>query len=238
MSKRLMQLYFNFIYNPLYDLTVAQTSPYQRLQRECIDKLQFESNDSVLCVGVGTGNEIIRIIERNGDVSIVGVDTSLKALHRAYQKAVRHGKEIAIFQMDAHRLELADESFDKVVCLHVMGFLEDDRKGTEEIIRVLKSKGQCVITYPSGTGGFELGVEIARSVWRDLRSGQFNKAAKQCFATLAGGIAYAPGAYWVRPRQGFYSRESLKGMLDSLGIRDYHIDEDKPYQDFIVYGEK
>lgn len=237
MGKKLMQLYFNFIYTPLYDLTVAQISPYQRLQRECIDKLQFESNDSVLCVGVGTGNEILRIMERNGDVSIVGVDTSPRALRRAYQKAAEHGKEIAIVQMDAHRLELADESFDKVVCLHVMGFLEDDRKATEEIIRVLEQEGQFVITYPSGAG-FKLRGEIARSVWCHLRSGRFVKAARQCFATIVGGIAYAPGASWVRPSQGFYSYESLKGMLDTLGLTAYHIDEDKAYQDFIVYGEK
>ena len=237
MSKKLLRLYFNLIYNPLYDLTVAQISSYQRFQRECIDKLQFESDDSVLCVGVGTGNEILRIMERNCDVSIVGVDTSLKALRRAYHKARRHGKDIDIFRMDAHRLELADESFDKVLCVHVMGFLEDDRTATQEIIRVLKRGGQFVITYPSGAG-FKLGGEIARSVWCDLRSGRYGKVARQCFATVVGGIAYAPAASWVRPRQGFYSWESLKGMLDTLGLRDYHIDEDRPYQDFIVYGEK
>lgn len=238
MSKKLMRLYFDFIYNPLYDLTVAQTSPYQRFQWECINKLQFESDDSVLCVGVGTGNEILRILERNCDVSIVGVDTSLKALRRAYQKAKRHSKEIAIFQMDAHRLELADDSFDKAVCVHVMGFLEDDRTATQEIVRVLKRGGQLVITYPSGSGSIKLGREIARSVWSDLRSGRYGKAARQCFGTVVGGIAYAPGASWVRPRQGFYCLESLKGMLDTLGLRDYHIDEDRAYQDFIVYGEK
>ncbi|MCK5654140.1 MAG: methyltransferase domain-containing protein [Dehalococcoidia bacterium] len=238
MSKKLMQLYFNVIYNPLYDLTVAQVSPYQRFQRECIDKLQFESDDAVLCVGVGTGNEIVRIMERNCDVSIVGVDTSLKALRRAYQKARRHGKDIDIFRMDAHRLELADESFDKVLCVHVMGFLEDDRTATQEIVRVLKRGGQFVITYPSGSGSIELGGEIARSIWSDLRSKRYGKAVKQCFATIIAGIAYAPGAYWVKPRQGFYSHESLKDMLDALGFRDYHIDEDRLYQDFIVYGEK
>lgn len=238
LSKRLMHLYFDFIYTPLYDLTVAQTSPYQRFQRECIEKLQFESNESVLCVGVGTGNEILSIMKRNCDLRIVCLDISPKALRRAYQKAMRHGKEIAIFEMDAHRLELADESFDKVVCVHVMGFLEDDRKATQEIVRVLKRGGQYVITYPSGTGGLELGGEIARSVWHDLKSGRFGKAVRQCFSTIVAGIAYTPGASWVRPHQGFYSHESLKGMLDTLGLRAYHIDEDKAYQDFIVYGEK
>lgn len=233
-----MQLYFDFVYTPLYDLTVAQTSPYQRFEQECISKLQFENKDSVLCVGVGTGNEILRILERNCDIRIVGVDTSPRALRGAYQKALRHGKDIAALQMDAHRLELADKSFDKVLCIHVMGFLEDDRKATQEIMRVLKRGGQYVITYPSGAGSLQLGGEIARSVWRDLRSGRYGRAAKQCFAVIVGGITYAPGACWVRPRQGFYSRDSLKGMLETLELRDYRIDEDRAYQDFIVYGQK
>ena len=53
-----MQLYFNLIYMPLYDYTVAQTSPYQRLQKECIGKLRFDGSESLLCVGVGTGSGV------------------------------------------------------------------------------------------------------------------------------------------------------------------------------------
>ena len=238
MSKKLAQLYFDFIYNPLYDLTTAQTRPYQRFQRECIDKLQFEDNDSVLCVGVGTGNEVLSILERNRDVEISGLDTSPKALRRAYRKTARHGKGIAIFQMDAHTLEFADEAFDKVLCVHVMGFLEDDAKATKEIARVLKSGGQFVITYPAGAGGLELVREILRSAWRDLMSKRVGNAAKQCLATIVGGIAYAPAASWIKPRQGFYSQETLEGMLDASGLKDYNIAEDRAYQDFIAYGRK
>jgi ubiquinone/menaquinone biosynthesis C-methylase UbiE len=140
--------------------------------------------------------------------------------------------------MDAHRLEFAEGSFDKVFCVHVMGFLEDDRTATQEIMRVLKKGGQYVITYPSGSGSFELTGEITRNIWRDLRAGRLLKAVKQCFATAVAGIAYAPGASWVKPRQGFYSQESLKSMLNELGFRDYRIEEDRAYQDIIVYGGK
>jgi ubiquinone/menaquinone biosynthesis C-methylase UbiE len=238
LSKKLMRLYFNFIYNPLYDLAVAPISPYQRFQEECIGKLQYRSGDSILCVGVGTGNEIPRIIKRNRDLHIVGLDASPSALLRAHKKAMRHGVKITTVQMDAHKIEFADESFDTVLCVHVMGFLEDDKKATREIMRVLKREGQFVITYPSGSGSVKLAGEIARSIWHDLRSGLCFKAAKQFFGTLLGSLAYAPGASWVKPRQGFYSRNSLKDLLDNAGNVDYHIDEDEAYQDFIVYGKK
>jgi ubiquinone/menaquinone biosynthesis C-methylase UbiE len=238
LSKRLMQLYFNLIYMPLYDHTVAQTSPYQRLQKECVGKLRFGSGDEVLCVGVGTGSEILSILGNDGGVLITGIDASPQALRRARKKVLKHGKEITAIQMDAHRLEFAEGSFDKVFCVHVMGFLEDDRTATQEIMRVLKKGGQYVITYPSGSGSFELTGEITRNIWRDLRAGRLLKAVKQCFATAVAGIAYAPGASWVKPRQGFYSQESLKSMLNELGFRDYRIEEDRAYQDIIVYGGK
>lgn len=233
-----MQLYFNLIYMPLYDHTVAQTSPYQRLQKECIGKLRLDSGDAVLCVGVGTGSEILSILKMNGGVRVTGIDTSPKALRRAQQKVLKRGKEITAVQMDAHRLEFADGSFDKVFCVHVMGFLEDDRTATQEIMRVLKKGGQYVITYPSGSGSFELTGEIARNIWRDLKAGRLLKASRQCLATAGAGVAYAPGSAWVKPRQGFYSQESLKDMLNALGLKDYRIEEDRAYQDIIAYGGK
>lgn len=233
-----MRWYFNFIYNPLYDLSVAQSAPYKRLQTNCLNKLTFKSGESVLCIGVGTGNEITGIIERNGNVAITGIDTSQKALDRAYRKSLRCGKEIKVFKMDAHNLEFANETFDKAVCIHVMGFLEDDSKATQEIVRVLKKGGGFVATYPSGIGSIQLGNEVGRSVWQDLKSWHWAKAVKQCFAIIIGGIAYTPVSASVKPSKGFYSSRNLAAMLDNLRFGEYQIDEDKAYQDYVVWGGK
>ncbi len=233
-----MRWYFNFIYNPLYDFSVAQSAPYKRLQTNCLDKLTFKSGESVLCIGIGTGNEITGIIERNGNVAITGIDTSQKALDSAYRKSLRCGKEIKVFRMDAHNLEFANETFDKAVCIHVMGFLEDDSKATQEIVRVLKKGGRFVATYPSGIGSIKLGNEIARSVWQDFKSWHWAKAVKQCFAIIIGGIAYTPVSASVKPSKGFYSSKNLASMLDNLRFGEYQIDEDKAYQDYVVFGEK
>ena len=79
-----MKAYFNFIYNPLYDFTTAQFAAYQTLQTRCIDKLEFDDGDKILCVGVGTGNEVIHILKRNNNVSVTGVDYSDTALQKTY----------------------------------------------------------------------------------------------------------------------------------------------------------
>ena len=238
MNRQVIRWYFNCVYTPIYDFGIAQSTPYKRLQAFCLDKLTFKSSDHILCIGVGTGNEIIKILEKENDVSIIGIDTSQKALDRAYRKSLRHGKKINILQMDAHKLEFADETFDKVLCLHVMGFLENDERVMQELIRVLKKGGQCVATYPSGIGSIKLGYEVARSIWQDFKSMRFISAAKQCIAPIVGSIAYIPVSSWVKPSNGFYSNHNLTEMLNSIGFSNYTIDEDKAYQDYVVWGIK
>ena len=238
LNRQVIRWYFNCVYTPIYDFGIAQSTPYKRLQAFCLDKLTFKSSDHILCIGVGTGNEIIKILEKENDVSIIGIDTSQKALDRAYRKSLRHGKKINILQMDAHKLEFADETFDKVLCLHVMGFLENDERATQEILRVLKKGGQCVATYPSGIGSLKLGGEIAHSIWQDLKSMRFISAAKRSIAPIVGSIAYIPVSSWVKPSKGFYSNQKLTEMLNGIGFTKYTIDEDTAYQDYVVWGIK
>lgn len=238
MSSRFKLWYFNNIYTPVYDFGIAQSEPYQRLQNCCLSKLNFQRADRVLCIGVGTGNEIVRILEKEGDVSITGIDTSRKALDRAQRKASKLGKTINAVEMDAHKLEFADGAFNKVLCLHVMGFLDDDEKATREIVRVLNKGGQCVATYPSGIGSTKLGREMIASIWQDLKSMRFISAAKRFTASFVGSVAYAPISSWVKPSKGFYSDKSLTAMLDTVGLSKYTTDEDKAYQDYVVCGVK
>lgn len=232
-----MQAYFNLVYNPVYDFTTGRLNRYQKLQRECVDKLRLGDNDTILCVGLGTGNEISHILSTNRNVSIIGVDYSNTALQKAYKKALRLGKEIEILVMDAQRLQFTTGSFDKVLCLHVMDFIEDKRKAAKEIIRVLKDGGQYVITYPSDKEE-KLGCSLLRDIIRDnLKSGKHPvKAFFKLVAQMLTGFVYLP--LLARPNKSFYSRGELEAMITQLATGDFQIDEDPVYQDFIVYGRK
>lgn len=134
-ANRLMQSYFDLAYNRVYDFTTARLSSYQTLLSTCIDKLHLHNDDKVLCVGLGTGNEVLHILERNRDVNIVGVDYSYTALRKAEKKALSLGREIEVCMMDARHLEFATASFDKAVCIHVMDFVEESEAVTYEILR-------------------------------------------------------------------------------------------------------
>ncbi|MDO8491814.1 MAG: methyltransferase domain-containing protein [Dehalococcoidia bacterium] len=235
---RTLGFYFNYIYNPLYDYTTARTSPYRRLQQSCIERLDLQPGCRVLCVGIGTGNEIPAILNKNSRVGLAGVDMSRQALNRAANKASKLGKEIELHRMDAGKLEFAGESFDRVLCLHLTDFVPDSTRVTAEVIRVLKAGGRFVVTYPSGSGSFGLLADIGKNIGRNLRRGRPGEAAKELAAIVGGTFLYGPTALWLRGRRRFHKREGLEEMLAAMPLTEYSIEEDTLYQDFIVCGRK
>lgn len=237
-ARKLMQAYFDLAYNRIYDVTTGKLNCYQELQRRSVGKLEFQDDDRVLCVGVGTGNEILHILEMNRNVKIVGVDYSNTALQKAHNKAARLGKEIELWNMDARCLKFATGSFDKVLCLHVMDFIEQGREISGEIVRVLKHGGQFAITYPSDREGLGLGINLLKdSVCHNINSGEHPfRAVLELLAQMLVGIVYLPLLF--RPKRKCYSRGDLEALFSGLITGSLHVEEYPVYQDFIVYGEK
>jgi ubiquinone/menaquinone biosynthesis C-methylase UbiE len=233
-----MKAYFNFAYNPVYDFTVGRLDYYRRLQEKSIGKLELEENDKVLCVGLGTGNEILRILEVNRDVRIIGIDYSPSALVKAQQKASAHNKEMQTFFMDARNLEFPQEEFDKVLCIHVMDFIPENEKVVSEIVRVLKTGGKFVITFPSRKEG----VSLAGSLLDDYLSNSTGISKYRIVAILKSlprilvGFVYLP--LLCRSNKKSYSRDDLEDMITRTGRVDLQIEEAPVYQDFIVFGSK
>ena len=235
---KLMQAYFNYAYNPLYDFTTGRLNHYHRLQERCVDKLELKGKERVLCIGVGTGNEILHILNRNRNVSIVGVDYSHTALQKAHRKALALGKKIELLIMDARHLEFTDGSFDKVLCIHVMDFVQENGKVTDEILRVLKPGGQFVITYPSAKEGPRLGINLVKGgIHHSVNSRKDHiRSILRLLAQMLVGFVYLP--LLCRPKQKSYSRSQLEAVLTQSITGDCQIEEDTVYQDFIVYGKK
>lgn len=237
LSEKLLRFYFNFVYNQVYDFTTAQLSRYRELQERCVRKFNLEDRDRVLCVGLGTGNEISHILKMNRNVNIVGVDYSNAALRKACKKALALGNEIECLVMDARYLEFTDGSFDKVLCVHVMDFIEENDRVTAEILRVLKDGGQFVITYPSDMEGPKLGFNLLMD---NVRNNISSKGYFRAFFILAGKIITGP-VYLpliLRSKKRSYSNSELETTFAGLRLKDFGIEEDAIYQDFIVYGRK
>jgi ubiquinone/menaquinone biosynthesis C-methylase UbiE len=236
MVKTALVDYFDLVYNPVYDLTTAQSTSYRRWQEACLDKLQFTDGDKVLCIGAGTGNEIIRILQRNYKVNITAIDASGRALERAYQKAKKYGQEIRAIRMDAQTLEFPSEGFDTALCFHLMDFLSDAQQATAESLRILRSGGQFAITYPYGEG-LNLMISLAKgSLSYNLRSRKYSKAVLEFWALAGAGLVYLPLLF--RSKREFYSYRQLEQMFRKLKPEQFNIEERRDYQDFIIYGRK
>lgn len=236
-NNHLLRAYFDLVYNPVYDFVAAQFATYYRLQSACVDKFEFHDGDDVLCAGVGTGNEVIRVLGTSKNVNIVGVDYSDTALTKAYKKALAWGKEIDVLPMDVQSLEFSTGSFDKVLCLHVMDWVEDDSRATAEIIRVLRDGGQFVITYPSDKENVALGINVLRdSIRHNGNTGRLKSIYKLVSSILLGGIVYLP--FLFRPGRKSYSRRDLEAMFAKLTDGYFGIEEYPVYNDFIIYGRK
>ncbi len=237
-TEKLIQTYFNIAYNQVYDLITAQLSLYRRLQENCVNRLELKNNDKVLCVGVGTGNEVSQILQINCSVNVTGVDYSITALKKTKKKAIKLGNKVDLLLMDARRLEFSTDSFDKIICIHVMDFIEETREATNEILRVLKNEGQFVITYPSDKEGGRLGINLMKDILRNNISSskhQF-RAILKSFAQMTVGLVYIP--LLLRPNKKSYSRSELETMITELTSGKFYIEEDSLYQDFLVCGKK
>lgn len=233
-----MQKYFDYLYNPVYDITTARLNQYRKLQTKCIEKLDLSENDRVLCVGLGTGNELVNILQKKRNLRIIGVDFSKTAIRKAHKKARKSGTNVELFLQDAHNLKFETGSFDKALCIHVMDFVDDDKKVTAEILRVLKGGGKFVITYPSDRENAQMGLKLLTDSIRNRINS--DKAIIHVFLEssiqVIAGIVYLPLLF--RSNRKAYKRYELENILNQISRLDYAIGEDTLYQDHIVYGSK
>lgn len=232
-----MRFYFDRVYNPVYDFLVAQIAPYHRLQQICIEKLELADGDKLLCAGVGTGNEVLRILETNLAIRIVGIDSSDTALRKAQKKAQKQGKQIETRLMDVQKLEFADASFDKVLCVHVTDFVKDSAAASAEIMRVLKEGGKFAITFPSAKESLSFGVSvIGDTIRQHIKTRKYYKIFLVLVSSFLGAFVYLP--FLFRSERRYYSKPELEKLFASLTDGRFQIEEYPVYSDFIVHSAK
>ncbi|MEM6395468.1 MAG: methyltransferase domain-containing protein [Bacteroidota bacterium] len=66
----------------------------------------------------------------------------------SYQTTDTAGEFTADLAIDLTDNDLPDDSFDLIICYHVLEHIEDDRKAISELFRLLKPNGQALIQTP------------------------------------------------------------------------------------------
>ncbi|MTI44473.1 demethylmenaquinone methyltransferase/2-methoxy-6-polyprenyl-1,4-benzoquinol methylase [Roseibium hamelinense] len=111
----------------------------------------------VLDCGIGTGALSSALIDKLGpSLTLSGIDVSPSMLSEAERKLRSKGVVLAPYLSDIRDLPFEDNSFDIVMCAHVLEHLPDPRMALTEMIRVLRPGGTilALITRRSLLGAF------------------------------------------------------------------------------------
>ncbi|MCM8786994.1 MAG: class I SAM-dependent methyltransferase [Candidatus Omnitrophica bacterium] len=108
------------------------------------DLLSKKRSRKILDVGCGTGETLSFLQKTFPKAELYGVDLSQVAVK--YAKSRGHKK---IFRASALKLPFKKDFFDTILILDVLEHIKNHQKVIYEAKRVLKNKGQIVITSPS-----------------------------------------------------------------------------------------
>jgi len=150
--------------------------------------------EKALDVGVGTGIFAVELMKHGTEIT--GIDVSGKMLEIARSKGVRN-----VALGDAVSLDFPDESFDLVVSITALEFIEECDRAISEMVRVCKKGGRVVVgTLGSGSLWALKRSRAARkdagSIFRHARFYSFGElkrlAEKHGYRTVVKGAVFAP----------------------------------------------
>lgn len=123
---------------PVYDYIFRKILVNAR--KRAISLLNLNSNDKILMVGIGTGEDLAYI---PFECDVTGIDISDAMLDKAKEKV--KNRHVNLLNMNAEKLEFEDEKFDFVILNLVLSVVEDPRITMCEALRVIKDEGVILI---------------------------------------------------------------------------------------------
>ena len=137
-------------WDSLYDASDFNALAYyrSRLQRTLawVDELALPAGARVLDIGFGAGRSSVALAQRGFLVD--GVDTGERMLELARRSSAAAGlaDRISLAIGDAHALGFPDRSFDLVIALGVIPWLERPEQGLREMARVTAAGGHVIVS--------------------------------------------------------------------------------------------
>lgn len=127
------------LYTPVYD-SVAKL--FSNSRRKSIEMLSLPPGEKVLIVGAGTGLDLEFM---NTGCEIFATDITSSMVNKILARNKRLNLNLKAQVMDGHHLELADNSFDKIVLHLILAVIPDPVKCIRECERVLKPGGAVMV---------------------------------------------------------------------------------------------
>ena len=107
----------------------------------------IENGDSVLDLCTGTATNALKIAKSKPLSEVIGIDLS-KDMLKIAQGKVKKSKvqNIKLYHMDATNMRFQDKFFDKILLSLVLHEVEENLAVLAEAKRVLKDKGEIIVT--------------------------------------------------------------------------------------------
>ncbi len=127
-----------------------RTAIQRRVEGPVLRKMgSLERYPLCLEIGCGTGTGARVIVEQFGGERVVATDIDPEQIERATKTLGPEFADVIEFKVaDAMELDEPDGKFDAVFSFGVIHHLEDWKKGTREVSRVLKSGGEFFFEEP------------------------------------------------------------------------------------------
>lgn len=127
------------LYSPAYDL-VGQV--FSRSRQRSVRLLDIHRGDRVLLIGAGTGLDLPYLPT---DVSITATDLTPSMVKRLAKRGRDLGLHVKAQVMDGQKLELPDQSYDKIILHLILAVIPDPVACLREAERVLAPGGRIVV---------------------------------------------------------------------------------------------
>src|ERR1700757_2241567 len=114
-----------------------------------IQALGIDRSDHILDLGCGHGRSLIELAVRASMGHVVGADPPELMVEIAAQRnrALIKAERVEAVLASVESLPFPDESFDKVLCVHVLYFWKDLDASILEVVRVLKPGGRLGLLF-------------------------------------------------------------------------------------------
>jgi len=127
------------LYAPFYDAAIRM---FDESRQRAISLLRLCTNERVLIVGAGTGEDLRYMPP---EVEVVATDITPAMVEKIRAKAVLLNRTITATVMDGQSLTFASGQFDAVVLNLIVAVIPDPVACMREAARVLKPSGRIVI---------------------------------------------------------------------------------------------
>jgi len=133
----------------IYYKVIGSLSFGQRMRFSAIKSLlDLNEDEIILDAGSGEGSYSLQFAINNG-CTVIGVDLSKENIEKAKKRAKDlRVNNVQFISGDLCDLPFSNNIFDKAICLEVLEHISKDDRAIIELNRVLKEKGELILTIP------------------------------------------------------------------------------------------